>query len=226
MERAWKEEFPADWQERRHVAADGQIHIADVKTATGTVLEFQHSSISPNEQASREGFYGRMAWFVNGTRLKKDLSSFQAALAYARPSKEEVRYVVEIQGWDWGFWFGITNVPSGGHYDDYRHLEISGTFVAPHKYAGRSVELAFLPDRRLNNQGGGTYHIDSVGHLTLPRATSAICSMPSDALPAVLQMLIAERFRFVVFSGGAARYGQVDFRSFRFATTFDPQEDA
>lgn len=130
------------------------------------------------------------------------------------PSKEEVKYVVEIQGWDWGFWFGITNVPqiSGGHYDDYRHLEISGTFVAPHKYAGRSVELAFLPDRRLNNQGGGTYHIGSVGHLTLPRAASAICSMPSDALPAVLQMLVAERFRFVVFSGAAARYGQVDFR--------------
>lgn len=145
-----------------------------------------------------------------------------------RPSDEEVRYVVEIQEWDWGLWFGITNAPhiSGGHYDDYRHLEISGTFVAPGKYAGRTVDLAFLPDRRLNNQGGGTYHIGSIGHLSLPRAARAICSMPSDALPAVLQMLIAERFRFVVFSGGAARYGQVDFRSFRFATSFDPQEDA
>jgi hypothetical protein len=144
-----------------------------------------------------------------------------------RSSKEEVRYVVEIQGWDWGFWFGITNAPhlSGGHYDDYRHLEITGTFVAPPKYAGRTVELAFLPDKRLNNQGGGTYHINSIGHLTLPRSARAICSMPSDSLPAVLQMLIAERFRFVVFSGAAARYGQVDFRSFRFATTFDSQED-
>lgn len=145
-----------------------------------------------------------------------------------RPSNEEVKYVVEINRWDWGFWFGITNVPhiSGGHYDDYRHLEISGTFVTPHKYARRKVELAFLPDRRLNNQGGGTYHVGVVGHLSLPRSARAICSMPSDALPAVLQMLIGERFRFVVLSGSAARYGQVDFRSFRFSTTFDPEDDA
>ncbi|WP_037417436.1 competence protein CoiA family protein [Sinorhizobium sp. CCBAU 05631] len=89
--RAWKEEFPAEWQESRHVAADGEIHIADVKTATGTVLEFQHSPISPNERASREGFYGRMAWFVNGTRLKKDLSSFQEALTYAWPADLKFR---------------------------------------------------------------------------------------------------------------------------------------
>lgn len=145
-----------------------------------------------------------------------------------RDSNKEVRYVVEIRGWDWGFWFGITNAPhiSGGHYDDYRHLEISGTIIAPHKYAGRTVELAFLPDRRLNNQGGGTHHVSIIGHLSLPRAARAICSMPSDALPAVLQMLIAERFRFVVFAGAAARYGQVDFRSFRFSTNFDPEEDA
>ncbi|MDH0869807.1 hypothetical protein [Agrobacterium pusense] len=67
-----------------------------------------------------------------------------------RSSYDEVRYVVEIQDWDWGFWFGITNAPhiSGGHYDDYRHLEISGTIIAPRKYAGRAVELVFLPDRR------------------------------------------------------------------------------
>lgn len=48
-----------------------------------------------------------------------------------RTSNEEVKYVIEINSWDWGFWFGVTNTPhiSGGHYDDYRHLEISGTFV-------------------------------------------------------------------------------------------------
>ncbi|WP_237352108.1 MULTISPECIES: competence protein CoiA [unclassified Rhizobium] len=73
--RAWKNLFPSEWQEVHHRAADGEVHIADVKTASGTVVEFQHSTISPQERASREAFYGSMIWIVDGTRLKRDLSS-------------------------------------------------------------------------------------------------------------------------------------------------------
>ncbi len=83
--------MPPRRQEARQVAVDGEIHIADIKTATGTVLEFQHSPISPTEQASREGFYGQMAWLVNGMRLKRDLSSFQEALTYAQVADTKLR---------------------------------------------------------------------------------------------------------------------------------------
>jgi hypothetical protein len=78
--RAWKNLFPTEWQEVHHRATDGEVHIADVKTANGTVIEFQHSSITGQEKGSREAFYGSMVWIVNGNRLKRYLSSFRDAL--------------------------------------------------------------------------------------------------------------------------------------------------
>ncbi|NKK36811.1 hypothetical protein GFL72_19525 [Rhizobium leguminosarum bv. viciae] len=89
--RAWKNLFPAEWQEIRHVAIDSEIHIADVKTASGTVVEFQHSAITPQERVSREAFYNVMVWIVDGARLKRDLPSFRDALTYAPSADTEAR---------------------------------------------------------------------------------------------------------------------------------------
>ncbi|MGO7922115.1 competence protein CoiA [Rhizobium ruizarguesonis] len=86
--RAWKNEFPADWQEIHHRATDGEVHIADVKTANCTVVEFQHSAISLHEKASREAFYDPMVWIVDGTRLKRDLTSFRQEITTTAPSAE------------------------------------------------------------------------------------------------------------------------------------------
>jgi hypothetical protein len=44
--RAWKDQFPPEWQEIVHLAGDGERHIADVKTGDGWVIEFQHSYIT------------------------------------------------------------------------------------------------------------------------------------------------------------------------------------
>ncbi|MDW9542639.1 hypothetical protein GOA55_10410 [Sinorhizobium meliloti] len=89
--RGWKNQFPPEWQEIRHAASNGDVHIADVKTASGSVLEFQYSAITPQERASREAFYGRMVWIVNGNRLKRDLPSFQEALTYAPSAETKAR---------------------------------------------------------------------------------------------------------------------------------------
>jgi competence protein CoiA len=70
--RAWKNQFPVAWQEVPMRAEDGELHIADVRTPSGLVLEFQHSPIKPDERRSREAFYGSMLWIVDGTRLKRD----------------------------------------------------------------------------------------------------------------------------------------------------------
>ena len=78
--REYKSEFPESWQEVRLRTGDGELHIADVKTENGFVLEFQHSNILPIERLTRERFYQRMVWVVNERRLKRDLPSFQAAL--------------------------------------------------------------------------------------------------------------------------------------------------
>lgn len=69
--RAWKACFPE--AEREHVmfdAASGEKHIADVRTASGVVLEFQNSPMSPAELAAREAFYGRMVWLLNAAPFR------------------------------------------------------------------------------------------------------------------------------------------------------------
>jgi hypothetical protein len=82
--RAWKNRFPKAWQEIVHRAVDGEKHIADVKTEHGITLEFQHSFLSASERASREAFYPRMAWVVDGRRRSRDHAQFMAPLRSVR----------------------------------------------------------------------------------------------------------------------------------------------
>lgn len=78
--RTWKGCFPRECQEVVHQASDGKRHIADVKTARGQVIEFQHSPISEEERCSREKYYRPMLWVVNGQRLKGERSQFSETL--------------------------------------------------------------------------------------------------------------------------------------------------
>jgi competence protein CoiA len=69
----WKDEFPAEWQEIvRKDDESGERHIADVVTAGGHVIEFQYSRIKAEEVRSREAFYKKMIWIVNGWRRDGD----------------------------------------------------------------------------------------------------------------------------------------------------------
>lgn len=75
--RAWKNNFPVEWQER--VCFDektGEKHIADVQTDHNLVIEFQHSHIEYQERTLREEFYKNIVWVVDGTRLKRDYPRF------------------------------------------------------------------------------------------------------------------------------------------------------
>jgi len=77
--RAWKGQFPARWQEIVHHAETGEKHIADVKTDRDWVIEFQHSPLNPEERRSRETFYRKLIWVVDGTRRKRDRSQLTNA---------------------------------------------------------------------------------------------------------------------------------------------------
>jgi competence protein CoiA len=74
--RAWKNQFPEEWQEIIHLAENGEKHIADVKTDKDYVIEFQHSHIKPEERQAREYFYKKMIWIVDGTRRLRDKDTF------------------------------------------------------------------------------------------------------------------------------------------------------
>src|SRR5262249_40916688 len=78
--RAWKNQFPEDWQEEPHWSEAGERHIADVKTDSGVVLEFQHSHLPRDEREAREKFYQKMVWVVDGLRLKRDRAQFFASV--------------------------------------------------------------------------------------------------------------------------------------------------
>ncbi|MBL1142614.1 MAG: hypothetical protein HND53_11325 [Proteobacteria bacterium] len=75
--RSWKGKFPLDWQEVVHFDGSGEKHIADVKTQSGWTLEFQHSYLNSEERRSRNTFYSKLIWVVDGTRRKTDKLQFQ-----------------------------------------------------------------------------------------------------------------------------------------------------
>ena len=87
--RAWKNEFPTKWQEVVHHDENGEKHIADVKTDTDWVIEFQHSYLKPEERRSRNTFYKKLVWVIDGTRRKTDKKQFAKIL------KEECSKIIE-----------------------------------------------------------------------------------------------------------------------------------
>nr|WP_276904075.1 competence protein CoiA family protein [Pedobacter kyonggii] len=79
--RAWKNNYPLEWQERHHVDEETkELHIADILTGHNLVIEFQHSHINPRERESREDFYTNLVWIVNGHRLKHSYGRFEKGM--------------------------------------------------------------------------------------------------------------------------------------------------
>jgi competence protein CoiA len=78
--RAWKNQFPKAWQEIIHQSEAGYRHVADVKIESGVVIEFQHSHLHREERESREKFYQKMVWVVDGLRRERDGPRFFASL--------------------------------------------------------------------------------------------------------------------------------------------------
>lgn len=75
--RNWKNCFPEEWQETfLPDEQTGEKHMADLRTADGSVIEFQHSHINPVERRSRERFYRDLTWVIDGSRLKRDYPRF------------------------------------------------------------------------------------------------------------------------------------------------------
>ncbi|WP_017444128.1 competence protein CoiA [Gayadomonas joobiniege] len=74
--REWKNRFPLECREISHVAEDGEIHRADIKTPTGIVIEVQHSSMTDAERISREKFYKNLVWVIDGSAFKDNFDIY------------------------------------------------------------------------------------------------------------------------------------------------------
>ena len=131
----WKNEFPDECQEVVDHAEDGERHIADVKTSDGWVIEFQHSYIIPGERRSRDEFYEKLVWVVDGTRRKRDraqfLSTFDESLPIAKDSR--VRKVPLVEGAllrDWAGSIAHVFFDFGDEHDLYWVLPVRHDFWA------------------------------------------------------------------------------------------------
>ena len=69
--RDWKNAFPTTYREKTFLdSVLGQLHRADVHTPCGTTIEFQNSPITMPELKSREAFYPKLVWVINGKKFK------------------------------------------------------------------------------------------------------------------------------------------------------------
>jgi competence protein CoiA len=89
--RNWKDKFPKEWQEVSARDAKGELHIADLKSPNGFVVEFQHSNIDPEEAKKRTSFYAPMIWIVDGVRRKTDKKQFESAIRHNLEYDETAR---------------------------------------------------------------------------------------------------------------------------------------
>lgn len=96
--REWKNKFPREWQEFVQHDDAGEKHVADVRTAHGPVLEFQHSHIDPSECDARERFHKKVWWVVDGTRLKRDYPRFQRSFRSFMRTKKADCFLVPSPG--------------------------------------------------------------------------------------------------------------------------------
>jgi hypothetical protein len=72
-------EWHLEWQHQRADVTDIEVvrgdHRADVRNPSGIVIEFQNSSIDPEDVAAREAHWSRGVWVVNGTGERDDGSA-------------------------------------------------------------------------------------------------------------------------------------------------------
>jgi competence protein CoiA len=84
--RNWKNQFPKDWQEFVHQSEHGEKYVADVKTKSGMVLEFQYSHLHRDEREQRETFIPRWSGSLTGEDASKIERDSLPPLAQPRSS--------------------------------------------------------------------------------------------------------------------------------------------
>lgn len=122
--------------------------------------------------------------------------------------------------------FGVYGRRKGADslYSDYRHFEVSGTVFEPSKHAHWNANVHLLPDQALDQDRRQAAAL-AVGTLQSWRGEiTGYLSMPQDAVEAVLQMLIANRFVWLTMMVEPFRYAKATVRSFRLEGDLPPED--
>jgi hypothetical protein len=85
------------------------------------------------------------------------------------------------------------------------------------------IELTFLPSADLDPKARKSLRPLGVGSLDgYGDSITGLASLPIDALPPILQMLIEERFKFIVMYSTRFSHGRARLNGFRLEMKLDP----
>lgn len=141
-------------------------HRADIVGCDDTVIELQHSSISPEEIREREAFYPRMIWLLDGSTFQGNFrvarldEGWQFHWVHARPSWLATRRYVFVHGFSLGRFFQHPN-PYGRRVEPRFHslAEKNDVFQiqsisrrAPHQGRGRLIPLGQFVERMIGHE--------------------------------------------------------------------------
>ena len=137
-------------------------------------------------------------------------------------------YHFRIAGWHWEYSFGV-NVgrQQDTAYPEYCYLTIEATVLRPQKIETGAAELIFIPESGLAelDREAASPRL-SVGSLELRDAARLFghLFMPTDALDPILQMLIAERFKYLLLNGERMRWRRALVHRYEFAADYNKSD--
>ena len=133
-----------------------------------------------------------------------------------KPPEEFVDYVVEIESWGWSYWLALNTLRDPPDpYHEHRHLQIKGRMLRSTGLTTDRVEVSLFPTINLEEERRKELKPLALGALeSYPDKIDAILGIPSDALAPMLQMLTADRLKFVVLRGTKFRYRSARLHSF------------
>ncbi|MGY3396471.1 hypothetical protein ACVWW6_009062 [Bradyrhizobium sp. USDA 3311] len=137
-----------------------------------------------------------------------------------RPREEIVDYVVEIDGWDWGYSFSLNMERQPiDPYHEFRHLQVKGRLLRAAGLKTDRAEISLLPSSDLEEERRKDLEPIALGSLNATQdAILGNIGIPWDALTPILQMLIAGQFKFVLMRGTRFRHRSAKVNSLRLET--------
>jgi hypothetical protein len=143
------------------------------------------------------------------------------------PLSAAVHHILEIKDWDWAFSFGANEFGDiDGPYWDYRHLELRCTMLGPLTTKVAQASLHLLPMHDLDDTDARRAHnsnYDGILELRKKRLTGSLY-LPFDVLATALQMMISDRWHFVVLGGDAFLSGRSSIKSYRLQRSLDDDD--
>jgi hypothetical protein len=133
------------------------------------------------------------------------------------PREPDVYYVVAIEDWGWGYSLSLnTDRQPIDPYHEFRHLQVRGRLLHPKRLRTDRIDLTLLPSRDLDPEERKALRPLGVGSLDgCDDPITGLLPVPMDALPPILQMMIGERFKFVVTHGTKFSHRRATLHGYR-----------